>query len=340
MPTVAVDVMSGDADYDVRVAAALGIRSIFPGVEIILVGDSAAIKRRLATVGADKAVVVEHADEVVAMDELPMRAVRRRNTSMRRALDLVAEGRANAAVSAGNTGALLGLGVLVLKVIEGISRPAIASFVPNRNPDASCCLLDLGANAECTPEMLRDFALMGAALVKAVKKKDAPRVALLNIGEEDFKGNKLLLDAATLLKEMKKKKKLNFVGNAEGYDVYGDRVDVIVCDGFTGNVALKVSEGLAAMLTAMLKEAFQENRTARLCGLFALPVLNKLKQRMDHRAYNGACFLGLRGVVVKSHGHADEKAFTAAIRYAIEASRQNLPTIISDSISVADTPLI
>lgn len=322
MPTVAVDVMSGDDGCAPPIAAARTIKASDPDTDVILVGDEEVIKKH-----DTGELPVEHASGVIGMDELPARAIRRRHSSMRRALELVAEGRADAAISAGNTGALFGLGVLLLKVVEGISRPAIASFVPNRNATDSCCMLDLGANVECTPEMLRDFAIMGAALVRAVKKKTDPRVALLNIGEEVFKGNKLLLQATTLLQ---RESHLNFIGNAEGYDIYGGGADVIVCDGFTGNVALKVSEGLAAMLTGMLKQAFSESAAARLCGIAALPVLNKLKRRIDHRQYNGACFLGLRGIVVKSHGHADAVAFAAAIRYAIDAARQDLPTIIGE----------
>lgn len=332
--TVAVDVMSGDAGCAASIAACRHIRRDCPDVSVILVGRAAEINEIL---NGEAGFEVEDAADVVAMSEPPARAIRRRETSMRRALELVANGRAHAAVSAGNTGALLGLGAIVLRMIDGISRPAIASFVPNRNVTDSCCMLDLGANVECTPEMLRDFALMGTALAQSVKNIPRPTVGLLNVGEEDFKGAALHQRATALLED---NENLNFVGNVEGYDMYRGGVDVIVCDGFTGNVALKVSEGLATMLGNMLRGAFQENLLARLCGVLAFPVLRKFKQRTDHRAYNGACLLGLRGVVVKSHGNADEKAFAAAVRYAVTAARQDLPSIISRIAIVADARVV
>ena len=324
--TVAVDVMSGDADCAARVAACKRLKREINDVHIILVGDLEVINRHLN--GTTGIFDIDATSDIVNMDDLPARAIRKRNSSMRRALELVADGKAHAAVSAGNTGALMGLGVVVLKVIEGIERPAIASFVPNRNATDFCCLLDLGANVECTPQMLRDFALMGTALMQATKKGDIPTVGLLNIGEESFKGGKLYQEAAALFKE---NEHINFIGNVEGYDIYRGGVDVIVCDGFTGNVALKVSEGLSGMLSGMLRDAFLENHISKFCGFLASPVLKKLKRRLDPRLYNGASLLGLRGVVVKSHGNADEEAFVAALRYAISAARRNVPFIISNT---------
>ena len=319
--------MSGDRPVAVRVAALRKIKQEFPGTEIILVGDRAKIKKELGDECGRFAI--ENAKDVVRMDEPPARAIRRRDTSIRRALKLVAEGRAQAAVSAGNTGALMGLGVLELKLIEGITRPAIASFIPCRSAGHSFCLLDLGANVGSTPRMLREFALMGTSLVQAVKKVKRPTVGLLNIGEEAFKGGETLSQAMALMEE---DSHLNFIGNIEGNDIFQGKAEVVVCDGFTGNVVLKATEGLASMILRMIEQAFQENRFSRGCGFFALPVLRKLKRRMDSRAYNGACFLGLRGVVVKSHGNADEVAFAAAIRYSIRAAEQNLPAAIAESL--------
>lgn len=340
MPAVALDVMSGDAGPGIAIAAAQRCRRAHAGWQFILVGDEEKIRAELKKRGMENEEWrIEHADEVVSMKELPTRAVRRRNTSMRRALELVAQGEAAAAVSAGNTGALMGLGVLVLRPIPGINRPAIASFVPNRDPQHSCCMLDLGANVKCSAPMLHDFALMGAALVQTVKNKKNPRVGLLNIGEEEHKGNEVLKEAAALLKN---NPHINFIGNIEGYAMYSsgsDSVDVVVCDGFSGNVALKVSEGLAKMVREMIKDVLGENWLCRVCGVLATPLLLRLRKRFDHRQYNGASFLGLQGVVVKSHGNADEIGFAAAVQTAIEAAKQDLPGIIARNANFdADTP--
>ena len=339
MPVVALDVMSGDAGLSVPIAAARRILAQGAECQIILVGDEAAIRKELAKSSGnandgDK-WQIEHTNQVVAMDELPTRAVRKRDTSMRRALELVVAGRADAAVSAGNTGALMGLGVLLLRVIEGISRPAIAAFIPNRTPEYSCCMLDLGANVNCSAEMLRDFALMGSALSQAVKQKTNPTVGLLNIGEEAHKGSETLKQVADLLQA---DEHINFVGNVEGHAIYGNadnHVDVVVCDGFSGNVALKVSEGVAAMIRKMIHDALRANWFFKLCSVLALPIFIRLRKNFDHRQYNGATFLGLRGVVVKSHGNADEVAFAAAIQCAIAAAKQKLPQIIERYAAVA-----
>ena len=267
---------------------------------------------------------------VVRMDEPPAGAIRRRDSSMRRALELVAQNRADAVVSAGNTGALLGLGVLVLRLVVGAARPAIASFVPNlRKPGDFSCMLDLGANVECDAEMLRQFAVMGAALARAAKGVETPAVKLLNIGEEQFKGRDELKGAAAKLEG---ESGMRFAGNMEGYDIYRGEADVIVCDGFTGNVALKVSEGLAAMLSRKIRRAFRENPLAVACGIAAWPVLKKLREEMDHRKYNGAFLLGLRGVVVKSHGNADAEAFAAAIQFAAQTRSQDIVGAIARAL--------
>ena len=335
MPVVALDVMSGDAGLNVAIAAARRSKIANASWQFTLVGDKARISDALSDIGeAASDWRIEHAAQEVSMREAPARALRRRDTSMRRALELVAQKEAVAAVSAGNTGALMGLGMLVLRPIEGIARPAIASFIPNRNPQHSCCMLDLGANVKCTAAMLRDFALMGSALVQALKNKSHPRVGLLNIGEEEYKGSDVLKEAGQLLAN---NPSINFIGNIEGYSVYSsgsDSVDVVVCDGFSGNVALKVSEGLAKMISGMLQDTLRETWHAKLCGLLAYPLLSKLRRRFDHRQYNGASFLGLQGVVVKSHGNADEIGFLAAIQTAIEAAKQDLPAIIAKSAAI------
>ena len=336
-PVIAVDVMSSESGcVPTAVAAAHRASQKFSEIKYILVGDAAEIKKSLRGVspcGGESFEVID-APEVVAMDELPARAMRRRNTSMRRALDLVAAKEANAAVSAGNTGALMGTAALTLKLIDGIARPAIGGFVPNKNATDFCCMLDLGANVECSAEMLYDFAVMGSAFVTSVKELERPRVGLLNVGAEYFKGTKIIQEAAELIKQ---NSDLNFIGNVEGYDIFRGGADVVVCDGFTGNVALKVTEGLAQMISGMVKSAFVESPFAKACGIAAMPVLRKLRRRLDHRPYNGACFLGLNGVVVKSHGNADVVGFAAAIEYAALAAEHDLTEHIHDSAHLVKT---
>ena len=325
--------MSGEAGPEPAAAAARRFAAANPAAEVALVGDPA---RLSALAGDDPRVSVVAAPGVVRMDEPPAGAIRRRDTSMRRALELLAENKADAVVSAGNTGALLGLGVLVLRLVNGAARPAIASFVPNLGgtgaPGDFSCMLDLGANVECDSEMLRQFAVMGAALTRAVKNTPRPSVRLLNIGEEQFKGRDELKAAAAKLES---ETDLRFDGNMEGYDIYRGAADVIVCDGFTGNVALKVSEGLAAMLSRKIGGAFRAGPAARLCGIAAWPVLRKLRAEMDHRKYNGACLLGLRGVVVKSHGNADAEAFAAAIQFAAKTGSGDVVGVISRALERA-----
>ncbi len=328
---IAVDIMSGDKPPEHRLNAVLKCKQKHPNVEFTLVGDKLLIENQL---GKDvHKFTIEHSDAVVRMDELPSRAIRRRNTSMRGVLQLVKEGKAQAAVSAGNTGALMGLGVLILRLLKGIERPAIASFIPcssAKQKNDSFCLLDMGANSSCKPEMLYEFALMGTALSQAIKKIPNPTVALLNIGEEDFKGSDLLHKSAKLLNA---DKSINFTGYIEGSNMFKGTADVVVTDGFTGNVVLKVTEGLATMILQMIKDAFTKNKLSRSCAFFAMPVLNKLKYRMDSRAYNGACLLGLNGIIVKSHGNADEVAFSAAVEYAISSAKQDLPQTIAQLLN-------
>jgi len=262
------------------------------------------------------------------MDDPIATALRvKKDSSMRVAIDLVKEGRAQAAVSAGNTGALMAISRFVLKTLPGIDRPAIATVLPTLR--GYTYVLDLGANVDCEPQHLLQFAIMADLLVSAVEHKDRPTVGLLNIGEEDIKGNEVVKQAGELLKESG----LHFVGNVEGDDIYKGTTDIVVCDGFVGNVLLKTSEGLARMLGTFLREEFSRNPFRKIAALVALPALNAFKGRVDPRRYNGASLLGLRGIVVKSHGSADQMAFTKAIERAAEEARNRLVERISERMA-------
>ena len=315
--------MGGDHGPHVTVAAALEFQARASDVDIILVGLRDAIEAELT---ARKAVAgarlrVQPASEVVGMDEPPAQAMRyKKDSSMRVAVNLVKSGEAHACVSAGNTGALMAISRFVLKTIPGIDRPAIATILPNMK-GAYTYVLDLGANVDCTAEHLLQFGIMGAMLVAAVEHKERPSVGLLNIGVEDIKGNEAVKQAAVLLRESG----LNFAGNVEGNDIYKGTVDVVVCDGFVGNVALKSSEGVAQMMATTMREEFSRNVLTRMAGLVAMPVLRAFRDRLDHRRYNGASLLGLRGIVIKSHGSADAFAFGQALARAVEEVRNDVP---------------
>ncbi|KCV28111.1 fatty acid/phospholipid synthesis protein PlsX, partial [Bordetella pertussis H934] len=260
------------------------------------------------------------ATEVVSMDDPVEVALRRKkDSSMRLAAQAVKDGRADACISAGNTGAWMAISRYVLKTLDGIDRPAIATSIPNQTGRATT-VLDLGANVDCSAEHLLQFAIMGAALSQAVDHRDRPTVGLLNIGEEIIKGNEVVKEAAELLRASP----LNFYGNVEGNDIFKGTVDVVVCDGFVGNVVLKSVEGLAKMLSSVIREEFKRNFITLLAGAFAKPVLNRLRNRVDNRRYNGAALLGLRGVVIKSHGSADAYAFGFALQRAREAVASKL----------------
>lgn len=328
--TIALDCMGGDHGTRVTVPAALDFLEREADVSIILVGLADAIEQELRRRGASASdrLQVKAASEVVTMDDLPAQALRgKRNSSMRVAVDLVKDRIADACVSAGNTGALMAISRFVLKMLPGIERPAIASFLPRLR--GRVCVLDLGANVNCTAEHLLQFAVMGTCLVSAVEGIDRPGIGLLNIGEEEIKGNDVVKDAADLLRASD----LNFQGNVEGTDIYMGTTDVIVCDGFVGNVALKTSEGLAQMLAQYLREEFGRNAFTKFCGLLALPVINHFRKRVDPRRYNGASLLGLRGIVVKSHGGADSYAFGFAIRRAYEEARHGMLTSIGEKMT-------
>jgi glycerol-3-phosphate acyltransferase PlsX len=305
--------MGGDHGPRVTVPAALEFLEATPGARVVLVGQPAPLEAALARVKAHvrERVRVVAASEVVDMDEPPADALRKKkDSSMRVAINLVKDGSADACVSAGNTGALMAIARFVLKTLPGIDRPAIASQLPSKSGDT--LVLDLGANVNCTPEHLVQFAAMGSALVTAVDGIERPTVGLLNIGEEDIKGNEVVKEAVELLKAST----LNFSGNVEGDDIYNGTTDVVVCDGFVGNVALKTSEGLAQMLYEFLKLEFTRNPLTKLAAAVAYPVLMRFKRRIDPRRYNGATLVGLKGVVVKSHGGADVFAFGNALRRA------------------------
>jgi len=263
------------------------------------------------------------------MDEAPAQAMRyKKDSSMRVAVNLVKGGEAHACVSAGNTGALMAISRFVLKTLPGVDRPAIASVLPNMRGGYTY-VLDLGANVDCTPEELRQFGLMGAMLVAAVEHKERPSVGLLNIGIEDIKGNDSVKQAAELLRASG----LNFHGNVEGDDIYKGTVDVVVCDGFVGNSVLKASEGVAKMIVEFLRQEFSRNPIRKLSALIAMPVLKALRARMDPGHYNGASLLGLKGVVIKSHGSADQYAFGQALKRAAEEVRNDVVRRITDRMA-------
>lgn len=325
---IALDAMGGDHGPSVVVPAALAAVAAQPQLVVTLVGDRQVLEDELARHGGGgERVRIHHASERVEMDELPSQALRtKKDSSMRVAIDLVKQGEAQACVSAGNTGALMATGRFVLKTLPGIDRPAIASPLPCMSGHVH--VLDLGANVESDADQLVQFAVMGAVLASAVDGIDRPRVALLNIGAEEIKGNEPVKEAARRLGGSD----LNYVGFVEGDGVYKGLADVIVCDGFVGNVALKSSEGVALMISAFMREEFQRNMLTRLAGLIAMPVLRSLRQRIDPREYNGASLVGLRGIVVKSHGGADEVAFRHAIDVALTEATMNVPQRITSDI--------
>ncbi|MGQ5524596.1 phosphate acyltransferase PlsX [Chitinimonas sp. PSY-7] len=328
--TVAIDAMGGDHGTHVTVPAALKFLKARPEVNVVLVGLKDAIEAELKAHHAKPGprLRIHHASEVVAMDEAPQSALKnKKDSSMRVAINLVKTGEAHACVSAGNTGALMATARFVLKTLPGIERPAIAKMMPTMR--GTSCVLDLGANVDCTAEQLYQFAVMGSALYGALRQSERPSVGLLNIGSEDIKGNETVKAAGELLKQSH----LHFYGNVEGNDIYKGTVDVVVCDGFTGNVALKTSEGLAKMLSEFLKEEFLKSWWRKLIAVIATPVLMSFRHRMDPRRYNGASLLGLRGIVVKSHGGADKLAFYYAMEQALEEARSGVLSKISETMA-------
>jgi phosphate acyltransferase len=333
--TVAVDAMGGDHGPPVTIPAALEFLAATPDARVIVVGLDEPIRRALAQASPDALarLDVQVASEVVGMDEPPADALRRKkDSSLRVAVNLVKQGRAQACVSAGNTGALMAIARFVLKTLPGIDRPAIASQLPTKKGVVT--VLDLGANVNCTPQQLVQFAVMGSALAAAVDRIERPSVGLLNIGEEDIKGNELVKQTVELLKTSG----LNFHGNIEGDDIYKGTTDVVVCDGFVGNVMLKTSEGLAQMLYEFLKAEFTRNPMTKAAAIVAYPVLAAFKKRIDPRRYNGASLVGLRGVVVKSHGGADAFSFRNALAKAHAEVEQGVLARIAERMAAMPKP--
>ncbi|HHF7343912.1 TPA: phosphate acyltransferase PlsX [Legionella feeleii] len=329
--TIAVDAMGGDHGLRVVIPACVRAARNNPDLKLLLVGEQNQVNTHLKKFGItnNSQFSVVHASEIVEMDELPSHAMRnKKDSSMRVAINLVKEGRAQACVSAGNTGALMATARFVLKTLPGIDRPAIIAELPTMHGKTR--VIDLGANVDSCAEHLFQFAVMGSALIQAVDKKAMPKIALLNIGVEEIKGNDQVKRTAHMLAECNL---MNYVGYVEGDQFYSGDVDLVVCDGFVGNVALKASEGLAKLMLAVLKESFTKNWLSKLAGLVALPALGHLKKRMDPARYNGASLLGLNGIVVKSHGGASELAFQYAIEEAKLQVKNNVVDLVRDQIT-------
>lgn len=332
--TIALDAMGGDHGPSVVIPAALQVLAETPQLQIILVGDEAVLTDMLAARNgsAKERIRIHHASQQVAMDEKPSVALRgKKDSSMRVAINLVKDGEAQACVSAGNTGALMATARFVLKTLPGIDRPAIITTLPNLKGHSH--MLDLGANVDASADNLFEFAVMGSVLTSAVDNIASPTIGLLNIGEEEVKGNERVKEAARILAESE----LNYVGFVEGDDIFKGTVDVVVCDGFVGNVSLKTAEGVAKMITHFLRQEFKRNIFTKLAALFAMPVLQALKRRIDPRRYNGASLVGLQGIVVKSHGSADKLAYACAIREAMIEISKNVPERISKHVEAAMT---
>lgn len=327
--TISLDAMGGDHGPDVVVPAALAALQRSPALRLILVGQADPVRQALQRHGGQESdrLRLHPASEVVGMDESPSQALRtKKDSSMRVSIQLVKQGEADAGISAGNTGALMATARYVLKTLPGIDRPAIMSTIPTRGGYAH--MLDLGANVDCTAEHLFQFAVMGAVCAEAIDGVDRPRVGLLNIGEEEIKGNDQVKRACQMLTDSP----LNYVGYVEGDGIFKGLADVVVCDGFVGNVALKSSEGVAGLIAHYMRAEFQRNLFTRLAGLVALPVLRSLRGRIDPRQYNGASLLGLRGIVLKSHGGADAFAFGRAIETAMLEVRKGVPRMIDQRL--------
>lgn len=333
MKTISIDAMGGDFGFEVTIPASLKALRQFPHLKLILVGLPNELQPLLRHLGSDVADrwEIQAASEVVAMDESPAIALRsKKDSSMRVAINLVKEGRAAACVSAGNTGALMATARFVLKTLPGIDRPAIMARFPTKS-GRDVRVLDLGANVDSTPEHLLQFSVMGSVAAKAVDNLPNPSVGLLNIGSEDIKGNSLVKNAAALLSQCTA---INYIGFVEGDEIFAGKTDVVVCDGFVGNAVLKACEGIAKLMTGFAKEEIKRNWLSRLLILPAIPVLNRLKNRMDPRTRNGATLLGLNGTVIKSHGGADIFAFTCAIEQAVLEIEKNVPELIRERVSI------
>jgi glycerol-3-phosphate acyltransferase PlsX len=326
---ISIDAMGGDHGPEVTVQAAQKALKFSRDIELVLVGKQDVLQARLQQLGlADEPRIRIHAaSEIVEMDEAPAIALKKKkDSSMRVAINLVKQGEVDACVSAGNTGALMATSKFVLKTIPGINRPAICTALPTS--DGHTHMLDLGANIDCSADHLLQFAIMGSVLAQSVDENSSPTIGLLNIGSEAMKGNDTIKAASQMLENTS----LNYVGFIEGDDIYTGKVDVVVSDGFVGNVSLKTAEGVAAMVNSVLKNAFKKNIFTRLAALIALPVLNSVRQTLDPRKYNGASLLGLNGIVIKSHGGADVDSFFNAIKIAIIEIDKSVPDRIGQEI--------
>ncbi len=327
--TIAIDAMGGDSGTKTIVNAAKLIFEKHASVRLMLVGDESIILSEMDKIDLSRSdrLLIKHASEIVKMSDPPSIAMRnKKDSSMRIAINQVKENKADACVSAGNTGALMAIARFVLKMLPGIDRPALCTTLPAINSHTH--MLDLGANLDCTPEHLEQFAIMGSTLASAVDNINTPRVGLLNIGAEEIKGNEQIKQAGKLLEQCD----INYIGFVEGNEIYSEEVDVVVCDGFVGNVALKTSEGLAGMVAYYLMQEFKRTVIGKLIGLLALPIIKSFKQRIDWRQYNGASLLGLKGIVIKSHGSADAAAFANAIEVAMIEVNKNVPSMIAEHI--------
>lgn len=334
---VAVDCMGGDAGVASTIPACRTFLAAHTAAHLVLVGNAQA-QAALGDLAQHPRCSFVLATEVVTMDDPVEVALRRKkDSSMRVAITQVKEGNASAVVSAGNTGALMAIARYVLKTLDGIDRPAIASQLPNASGGATT-VLDLGANVDCSAEHLLQFALMGSALVAATTGPAAPTVGLLNVGEEVIKGSEVIKRAGELLRAAHERGHLNFYGNVEGNDIFHGTTDIVVCDGFVGNVALKASEGLATMIGGFIKQEFSRNWLTKAAAVVAMPVLNAFKSKVDHRRYNGAALLGLKGLVFKSHGSADAYAFGQALDRAYDAAKHQLLAGVRAGIEQALAP--
>jgi len=341
MIRIAVDAMGGDVGPAVTLPASLAFLDAHPEAALVLVGQPEILAAHplYARLRAHARCQIAAASEVVTMDDpLEIALRRKKDSSMRVTINQVKDGVAQAAVSGGNTGALMAIARYVLKTMDGIDRPAIASQLPNAVGGATT-VLDLGANVDCTEDHLLQFAVMGSALVAAISNKSVPSVGLLNIGEEAIKGSEIIKKAGKLMQSASSSGDINFYGNVEGDDIFKGTTDIVVCDGFVGNVALKTSEGLAHMIGNFIKAEFSRNILTKIAAIAAYPVLTAFKNRFDHRRYNGAALLGLRGLVFKSHGSADAFAFEQALNRAYDAARNNLLERVRERI-VHAAPLL
>lgn len=334
MITIAVDCMGGDVGPAVTVPACVAFLSSHPQAHLLLVGKPEVFGTWPELLKHARCRVVPATEVVTMEDPVEVALRRKKDSSMRVAINQVKDGGAQAAVSAGNTGALMAIARYVLKTMEGIDRPAIATQMPNAKGSATT-VLDLGANVDCSAEHLLQFAVMGSALVAAASGRREPTVGLLNVGEEVIKGSEVIKKAGILLRNASNAGNLNFFGNIEGDDIFKGTTDIVVCDGFVGNVALKASEGLASMISGFIREEFSKNIFRKISAICAYPVLTAFKKRVDHRRYNGAALLGLQGLVFKSHGSADAFAFEQALARAYDAAHNHLLESVRERVAHA-----